>query len=111
MTVGPNPRCSSPTGASTIARRMAGVGWVWVSLKRLIMAGADLTARHQFSQHHHPGVPGIFGCMTIFTSRVPGSIVCTFRWNDSADTCTATGGIVVQFETKPPVRSRRTALS
>ena len=32
LTVGSSPRCSSPTSASAMARRMPSVGWVWVSL-------------------------------------------------------------------------------
>ena len=40
MTVGSSPKTSSPTSASAIARRIAGVGWVTVSLRRSIRAMA-----------------------------------------------------------------------
>ena len=32
LTLGSEKDCSSPTGASAIAWRISGVGWVWVSL-------------------------------------------------------------------------------
>src|SRR4051794_7151434 len=37
LTVGSSPKTSSPTGASAMARRIAGDGWVTVSLRRSIM--------------------------------------------------------------------------
>src|SRR3954471_14257567 len=40
LTVGSSPKTSSPTGASLMAARMAGVGRVTVSLRRSIKAGA-----------------------------------------------------------------------
>ncbi len=36
LTVGSSPKTSSPTSAVAIASRMAGVGWVTVSLRRSI---------------------------------------------------------------------------
>src|SRR5262245_18223945 len=56
MTVGSCRRCSSPTSASAMARRMSFVGSVWVSQERLIIISLDFQhqPRRILMQFFHP---------------------------------------------------------